>query len=570
VLKAQSATESLLDNQLGEEYYLPTSEEHSIKDVLAAMSAAEAAQQELMTTGALGQAAAAGNQVLADVLSIHSMLQRLYHKAYTALLQHYGQSALTPAGAYLIITFHNALCSCTWALQPAVPAVVYQHGYSSIRYSDWNCTNTAKHVHISFKQGVSPFRGNAVWPGGHIAPLSSQLTRPELTPKIGTQAGAANAGCTTLGKLIMFVDCAGLAWCIACEAVGDAPQPGVAVPEEVLKKALAATLYIDSKSGRSLSELAGNMLEAAPSLTKYNVPGVCVMPDMLTAISTGFSLHADGAGPCAKAAGGQQGATKQSADKADSSGSQGLQYVRSQFEQLLLACTAAQEGAQWEQQEALSTAGLVSLLSGCVGPQTCHSVSHSVASCATAAELHAVLPLFCSLPVASGGSQAHFFCRSCHQAASPFEPCNHANAQSLYVASATNSRCCLRCCRLAIAPGRGNLVIATSWLLMPVIFTLPFGDLEGLMAAEGKLLACLHQMRMHTHADGRSPAVLEGTCLYLRLAALDAAVRQITLSTVLQQLEGSRELGDWGPALEVSLNPFAHGNSCCVDADAIR
>jgi hypothetical protein len=80
---------------------LPTSEKESVATVLQAMQQAEAAQQQLMTTGPLAEAAAGGNALMADILSTHSMLQQLYHQSVRRYLETYQQLAVSPAGEHV-------------------------------------------------------------------------------------------------------------------------------------------------------------------------------------------------------------------------------------------------------------------------------------------------------------------------------------------------------------------------------------------------------------------------------------------------------------------------------------
>jgi hypothetical protein len=62
------------------------------------MQQAEAAQQQLMMTGPLAEAAASGNVLIADIMSTHMMLQQLYHQAVKHFLDTYQQLAVSPAG----------------------------------------------------------------------------------------------------------------------------------------------------------------------------------------------------------------------------------------------------------------------------------------------------------------------------------------------------------------------------------------------------------------------------------------------------------------------------------------
>lgn len=82
------------------EISLPTAEELSVEMILQGMRRAEAAQQQLMTEGRLADAARQGNKGIKSLLDTHSKLQQLYHKALGALLERYGQLAVTPGGRW--------------------------------------------------------------------------------------------------------------------------------------------------------------------------------------------------------------------------------------------------------------------------------------------------------------------------------------------------------------------------------------------------------------------------------------------------------------------------------------
>jgi hypothetical protein len=86
------------------EYVLPISEQESVATVLQAMQQAEAAQQQLMTTGPLAEAAAGGNGVIADTLATHKKMQQLYHQSARLHLETYRQLAISPAGEQLCFT----------------------------------------------------------------------------------------------------------------------------------------------------------------------------------------------------------------------------------------------------------------------------------------------------------------------------------------------------------------------------------------------------------------------------------------------------------------------------------
>lgn len=88
---------------------LPTAEELSVEMILQGMQRAEAAQQQLMSEGKLADAARQGNTAIASLLETHSKLQQLYHKALRALLQQYGQLAVTPAGGWAKTVLFSAM-----------------------------------------------------------------------------------------------------------------------------------------------------------------------------------------------------------------------------------------------------------------------------------------------------------------------------------------------------------------------------------------------------------------------------------------------------------------------------
>lgn len=76
-------------------YVLP--EADPISQIFAAQAAAEAAQQELMTSGRLAEVAAE-NELLSNILNTYTTLQRLYHKALRPFLDLHPQYAGSPAG----------------------------------------------------------------------------------------------------------------------------------------------------------------------------------------------------------------------------------------------------------------------------------------------------------------------------------------------------------------------------------------------------------------------------------------------------------------------------------------
>lgn len=69
-----------------------------LQNVLNAQAAAEAAQQELLATGPLADAAATGNKLVHNILSTYSTVQRLYHKAVLPVLERHPQYIDSPAG----------------------------------------------------------------------------------------------------------------------------------------------------------------------------------------------------------------------------------------------------------------------------------------------------------------------------------------------------------------------------------------------------------------------------------------------------------------------------------------
>ena len=96
---AKPARADTLDPDSGVGWRLPTAEQTSVQDIFAAMSAAEAAQQQLLVSGRLAEAAA-GSAVMKDVLTSYSTVQKLYHKGYSAFLDRYQQMAVSPAGVW--------------------------------------------------------------------------------------------------------------------------------------------------------------------------------------------------------------------------------------------------------------------------------------------------------------------------------------------------------------------------------------------------------------------------------------------------------------------------------------
>lgn len=116
LLRAASQSAPAADAQAGSNdvnvFQLPTAQQESVEGVLQAMQQAEAAQQQLMTSGDLADAVAAGNQVLSEILFTHSMLQQLYHKSIRGYLQQYGQLAVSPAGARTHVCMDDANHSC--------------------------------------------------------------------------------------------------------------------------------------------------------------------------------------------------------------------------------------------------------------------------------------------------------------------------------------------------------------------------------------------------------------------------------------------------------------------------
>lgn len=68
-----------------------------ISQITAAQAAAEAAQQELMSSGRLAEVAAE-NELLHSILHTYSTVQRLYHKALRPFLDMHPQLASSPPG----------------------------------------------------------------------------------------------------------------------------------------------------------------------------------------------------------------------------------------------------------------------------------------------------------------------------------------------------------------------------------------------------------------------------------------------------------------------------------------
>lgn len=84
-------------------YVLPASSKPPADVLSEAMQAAEAAQQQLMTSGTLAEAVRQ-NSMLRSIMQTHSTLQRLFHKAVLPVVQQYGQLAGSPAGlAYAML-----------------------------------------------------------------------------------------------------------------------------------------------------------------------------------------------------------------------------------------------------------------------------------------------------------------------------------------------------------------------------------------------------------------------------------------------------------------------------------
>jgi hypothetical protein len=77
--------------------HLPTTS-RPLQSVLDAQAAAEAAQQQLLATGPLAEAAAAGNELVSNILSTYSTVQQLYHKAVLPFLERHPQYIDSPAG----------------------------------------------------------------------------------------------------------------------------------------------------------------------------------------------------------------------------------------------------------------------------------------------------------------------------------------------------------------------------------------------------------------------------------------------------------------------------------------
>jgi len=68
-----------------------------VAKIVSAQAAAEAAHQDLMSSGRLAETAAT-NELLSSILTTYSTVQRLYHKAVKPLLDLHPQYVSSPAG----------------------------------------------------------------------------------------------------------------------------------------------------------------------------------------------------------------------------------------------------------------------------------------------------------------------------------------------------------------------------------------------------------------------------------------------------------------------------------------
>jgi hypothetical protein len=84
-----------------EVFQLPKTARRSMQSVLDAQAAAEAAQQELLAKGPLAETAAAGNELVADILSTYRSIQKLYHQAILGLLLRHPHYTDSCAGVHV-------------------------------------------------------------------------------------------------------------------------------------------------------------------------------------------------------------------------------------------------------------------------------------------------------------------------------------------------------------------------------------------------------------------------------------------------------------------------------------
>jgi hypothetical protein len=87
-----------------------------LQSVLDAQAAAEAAQRQLLATGPLAEAAAAGNELVSNMLETYSTTQRLYHKAFLPFLERHPQYIDSPAGEAWLETCDNNAHAVTHGL----------------------------------------------------------------------------------------------------------------------------------------------------------------------------------------------------------------------------------------------------------------------------------------------------------------------------------------------------------------------------------------------------------------------------------------------------------------------
>lgn len=84
-----------------------------------------------------------------------------------------------------------------------------------------------------------------------------------------------------------------------------------------------------------------------------------------------------------------------------------------------------------------------------------------------------------------------------------------------------------------------------------VISTLPDLDASFIVQAELEGHRWAYQGHAHPFSDPYAIPVLNGLLLQLRIICLTTAVSHITCNAMLEQLEGSRPLGDWGDVVQV-------------------
>jgi hypothetical protein len=87
-----------------------------------------------------------------------------------------------------------------------------------------------------------------------------------------------------------------------------------------------------------------------------------------------------------------------------------------------------------------------------------------------------------------------------------------------------------------------------------VLRTLPVSDHCNLWPVLSHTWDAQFALRDYLAKIPETSAALAGVVDVPRLAAVSAALSQVARSTMLEQLEGSRPLGDWVPVQQVRLN----------------